>query len=246
MNKISPDEFLRRIRILQAQLTPIWENGRPPKIDPHEGPHWTLPGRSRPVSIGRVESYLLFNLVVHTVARKVFEIGTGFGYSSWWLAGGTAQLDGQRWLGSLDNYTEGTLGIDGFNFAKSGASRLGLADFVHYFWGNSPDIVSQSIGRQRIDLVFIDGDHLGNQPIIDYQAVVQFLHSKSIVVFHDATERYSVPRAILMAKKDGWIPIVLPTSCDMAVCIKDQTQRVLIEKSFQLARNFHLCKFVRV
>ena len=72
----------------QELLTPVWPPGRNPRA-PWDGRHFALPRHLlRPISVSFIEARVLANLVALLDCRVVLEIGTGFGYSTAWLARG--------------------------------------------------------------------------------------------------------------------------------------------------------------
>jgi len=136
--------FLEQLDELHIQLEEIWPNGREAVCCAKDGHHFTLKGFSRPVSIGRVEAYILYNISKRFSVKRAFEIGTGFGYSSLWLAAAiVANYGNYGWLGSIDNQSEGELGNIGLEFARAAAQSLGISPVTHYFVGGSrKDIVN--------------------------------------------------------------------------------------------------------
>ena len=215
--------LMQAILKVQSELELVWPNGREPSCCPLDGEHYSLPGQPRPVSISKVESHLLYNLVIATASRSVFEVGTGFGYSSLWLAAAVHSLYGaEGWVGSIDNYSEGGRAGEStarHQVAQALAKRLNLSETVTYFVGESPSDLS-SVIWSPLDLVFIDGNHHGEQPTLDYQGLRPFLTSDSLIVWHDVQSKYSVANGIANAIKDGWSPVTLPTSCRMTVCYR--------------------------
>jgi len=225
---------------LHSSLNILWPEGREESCCKSDGPHFTVNGYDRPVSIGQVEARLLFNLCSLRKVRTAFEIGTGFGYSSLWIASAIVKTYGQNgWVGSLDNYSEGGLGIKGLEFARSSSRSMGLDNIIHYIVGTSPDDIDPSTVPE-IDFGFIDGNHNGNQPTRDYRALQTVLSSAGAIAFHDANSRYTVSEAIACAINDGWSPIVFPTSCRICVCYKKEEDFSLAIRAFEAARILQL------
>ena len=82
------EHFLAGMADVEGRLDSNWPQGRRPDAVPGSGGNFSLPGFSRPVSVDRIEGRFLYNLAVQLQARVALEIGTGFGYSTLWLAGG--------------------------------------------------------------------------------------------------------------------------------------------------------------
>lgn len=240
MNSSSPGTgFLERLQRLEARLRPIWHNGRPPKNDPKAGPHWVFPGTRRPVSVGCAEAFFLSNVARASCAVTAFEIGTGFGFSSWWLAQGLEGREGS-WLGSIDDYSEGKKGRDRFDFACLGAKLLDMEDRMRYFIGVSPVDVVKAVGSRTLDLAFIDGGHHGEQPVLDYLALEPFLADNSLLIFHDVNPRYSVGEAVRRALHDGWRTVRVPSSCDIVVCYRRSDAISVVESAYLAATEHRL------
>ena len=221
MGEDMAEEFLALMDGVHARLRVMWPNGREAECCENDGSHFALLEHSRPVSLGQVEARLMYNLVVRMNAMRVFEVGTGFGYSSFWLGAAVKRLHGSSgWVGSIDNQSEGSVGADAQLFAVENASRLGLAETNHYFLGTSPRDIERFLSG-TVNIAFIDGNHRDSQPSEDYIGLRPFLEVSSALVWHDVQSQYDVCDGISMAIRDGWSPVVFPTSCRLCVCYKD-------------------------
>lgn len=229
-------KFLNQMRYLQTNLDLIWRHGRAPMNDPKEGPHWTIKNSKRPVSIGRVEGYFLYNLVRILNYKNVFEIGTGFGYSSWWIGSGLKKSETTCWLGSIDNYSEGEQSKKLLDFAIQGSNYLNLSSILNYFIGQSPADIDKCLGLKKIDFAFIDGNHHLSQPLLDYKGIQPYMNDLSCIVFHDNSKKYTVNEAVKFASKDGWIIKKFSTSCKMVLCLRSSKILSKVEIAYKLAR----------
>ena len=239
-NSMNIEIFNNKIEDLHSILETVWPSGREKSCTASDGHHYSLPGHTRPVSLGRVESHFLFNLVVAVRAKRVFEIGTAFGYSSFWLGFAVHLLDAAHgWVGSIDNHSEGTLGREGFDFAHKTAEHIGLTGNIQYFVGNSPTDIHKYL-TSSVDLAFIDGDHNGLQPAEDYRGLKPYLENARLLVWHDVQARYNVKDGLSEAIADGWSPIVFPTSCRMCVCYKHYSDWTAAISAFQHAEQLTL------
>ena len=231
-------EFLSGIRLVQERLTPIWLSGRRPDAIPGSGYHWTLPGFSRPVSVDRIEAFFLYNLAVALRIQSAVEIGTGFGYSTLWLAGGVYEVWGDEgWVGTIDSLKEGGLGAIGTDFAAWAVEYLGLGHVITRLVGTSPTDVAGLVGGRRVELAFIDGNHQGEQPLRDFMSLTRHLAARGVVVWHDFDKRYSVPRVVEKAAELGFAYRVFPTSCGVAVSYREPTVEGWVEIAFRAAAN---------
>jgi predicted O-methyltransferase YrrM len=233
------DESKFRLRLgeVSRQLNPIWPEGRNPRSIPGDGPHYTLSGYRRPVSVSPIEAETLKSIAQSMPVVSAVEIGTGFGFSSFWIAAGMAVTGRDNlWLGSLDSQTEGVLKEEGVAFAETAAASLGLSAIIHYAVGSSPEAVPALLDGRELDLAFIDGNHHGSQPLDDYGAVMPYMKETSLLLFHDVEPRYSVADAVNAAMKDGWSFVTLPTSCRLGACYRVPSAFDCLLASFTQAR----------
>ncbi len=97
--------------------------------------------------IGPLVGRLCQQVAMSVGARDVFEMGSGFGYSTWWFA--NAVGDGGR---VVHTDSDGKLSIE----AKSWMDKAGLGTRVHYEVGDACEIIKKYPGP--FDVVFIDVD----------------------------------------------------------------------------------------
>jgi predicted O-methyltransferase YrrM len=194
-------------------LRPVWPAGRNSLTD--DGGHWVLEECDRPVSVSTKEAVLLALLAADLAPDAIVEIGTGFGYSSAWLAYGAWIRRGWTRLITVDDGSESTSGEAARRVRSELHRRLGI-EGVEALEGSSPGVLAD-VEIPAGSLGFIDGNHHGNQPLLDYQAV-RLCCSGGLVVFHDNDHgRYTVGRAVDAAQSDGLSVTTLRTSCSMAV-----------------------------
>ena len=101
--------------------------------------------------VGPIVGRLLYQLAKITNARRIFEMGSGYGYSAFWWAlavesNGSAPDSGQVFL--TDNSKENK--IKGEAFLK----RAGLLSRIKYRIGDALEIIDRTQGE--FDIVFID------------------------------------------------------------------------------------------
>lgn len=226
--------FLKKMTLVQEKLYPIWKKGRFKSCISNDGFHWRMKGFWRPISISSIESIILYNLVITLKIKKAFEIGTGFGYSSFWIASAIFNQYGKKgWFRSLDNYSEGKLGIKGYDFAIENSKFLGFDKISEYCIGKSPEDVNRVINNHIIDLIFIDGNHHGMQPLIDVKSVLNNIDENSVILFHDVNSRYNVKNAVNFLEDNGWKFLLFPTSCNLGICYRNN--EIQIKKAFNFA-----------
>lgn len=224
-----------KLKTLQSKLNEIWINGKPPNDHINWGPHYCFPNSKRPVSVGKIESYFLYNLTKQVKPKISLEIGTGFGYSSWWISGAIGETGK---LFSIDNFSEGENIIEKRNFINNSKKFLEITNTT-YIEATSPNDLPFILGDQIIDLAFIDGEHYLNAPLNDFQGLNKYLSDSSIVIMHDVQKKYDVNKAIDYAVKIGWNCKLFKTSCGMAILYKELNVSKL-DKAFDLSNMLKL------
>ena len=97
--------------------------------------------------IGPLVGRLCMQIAMAVGARDIFEMGSGFGYSTWWFA--QAVGEGGRVV-----HTDGDAKLS--NEAKGWLDKAGLGARVHYEVGDACEIIKKYPGP--FDVVFIDID----------------------------------------------------------------------------------------
>lgn len=228
------EKFLRECSSMETQLDTVWPDGRYTPCIPGTGIHYRLPQSTRPVSVSRAEGRALLFLAKLMNAQCAFEVGTAFGYSALMIAAGISAGRGRGWVCSLDAQLEGEIGERGVNFARKWSVKLGLQDTLHFAKGYSPQDVPKIVGNRRIDLLFIDGNHREQQPLLDLKATFPFLANDAVIAWHDAHESYGVPTAIAHAELLGFQTVFFETSCRLAISSRYSRHLELAEQAVEL------------
>lgn len=97
--------------------------------------------------VGPEVGRLLQQIVMLTGAKRVFEMGSGFGYSTLWFA---------RALGEGGHVTHTDGDQQNSQLAKSFLERAGVADRVTFLVGDARDLLRQTDGE--FDIIFCDID----------------------------------------------------------------------------------------
>lgn len=233
--------FLQSIEAIHKELDSVWKNGRYPNTVKNSGCHWSLPGHRRPVSISVMEGYILYNIAYAMNAANVIEIGTAFGYSTLWIAGGLrSNRVANNWLASVDCLSEGTLGNTGILFAKKKVNEIGLDSIVHFHNDRSPESLPKITKDKKLCMAFIDGDHKNDQPSRDYLGISPLLRDSGIIIWHDVDESYDTPKAIKLAEKDGFYTVEFNTSCKMCASYREPKEELVLRDAFSASRCFRL------
>jgi len=99
--------------------------------------------------IGPATGHLCYLLTRLTGARRVFELGSGFGYSTAWFARAVKENGG----GSVHHVVWDE---DLSHAARENLSALGLADVVEFHIGEAVDTLTRAVGP--FDIIFNDID----------------------------------------------------------------------------------------
>jgi len=201
---------------------------------PEDGKHFAPKGSSRPLSVSHIEAKFFFNLVSLTQPNNVLEIGTGFGYSSSWMAAAMRHSNTRGMIFTVDDWSEGDPRINRMAIASDIWTTLGISEHITQLVGTSPHII-ENTSLPQMNLIFIDGNHRGDQPVADYHACKRLLFDRTLVLFHDAQARYGVDRAIELAQRDGFSIMRLNTSCEPCIAYKSLEGKAYVEHALGLA-----------
>eukprot|EP01129_Flabellula_baltica_P016526 TRINITY_DN8847_c0_g1_i1.p1 TRINITY_DN8847_c0_g1~~TRINITY_DN8847_c0_g1_i1.p1 ORF type:complete len:272 (+),score=47.03 TRINITY_DN8847_c0_g1_i1:89-817(+) len=147
--------------------------------------------------LSRDEAHILFNAALSMNGCNALEIGSHIGWSTLHLALGGVLLDviepqlihDPRVLLSL---------IQSINIA-------GLQQQIRLIPGFSPQSVHQTAQKEdkKWSLIFIDGNHNEDYPLLDAQACEQYAEETCMIFFHDIAFP-SVAAGLLYLRDQGW------------------------------------------
>ena len=178
-------------------------------VNPHPGDfHLTMTDHPYPVSISFREMQLLADLVRgHPAAGpfRVLEIGTGFGLSAVFLGCVAAARPAGHEVVTVDPFVEDRLTdyaavsdpgydpaavdyADNLSFQSAQALRREFPELtVRQVLDPSPQCFAHpAIAGTRFDLLFIDGNHFGEQPTLDFDGAATVANPDALFVLHDA------------------------------------------------------------
>lgn len=118
---------------------------------------------------------LLFRIVNYYKSETILELGTSFGISTLHMAAANAQSQ----LITIEGCPE-TSAIAKQNFQKLGFKNIQSET------GNFDDVLNKILpGIEKLDLVFVDGNHQKDATLNYFQKCIAKSHSKSIFIFDD-------------------------------------------------------------
>lgn len=175
--------------------------------------------------IGPACGHLCYLLARLTGARQIFELGSGFGYSTAWFARAVRENGGGTvhhvvWDEGLSNRARDYLG------------RMGLTDLVRFHVGEAVAELSRQPGP--FDLVFNDIDKAGypaSLPVIadrlapgGLMIVDNLLWSGRILDPADQSAATEGVRELtrLVFADPGWIPSIIPLRDGMLVAVRQR------------------------
>ena len=161
-------QFFQRLDQAAAEL--LDERDRYGHVDlsgylPWMGPRYGFRGRDVPLSIFRGEGIALFLLARTLKPAVIAECYTGTGYAAACLAAGAPTA---RVL-SVDNYSEGGVGDEGFRVAQAIRDRLDLTH-LDLIRGSTGELNARLNGRS-VDVYLSDGPY-GGAPNLDVNVTV--------------------------------------------------------------------------
>ena len=123
----------------------------------------------------RKHAELLFRLVNHFQPKKILELGTSLGLTTMYLASASKKaqvitIEGSK---SLADYAQN-------QFIKYNFSNINLVN--GNFNNQLPDVIDK---LDKIDFVFIDGNHEKNATLNYFNLLLSKTHEKTIMVFDD-------------------------------------------------------------
>jgi predicted O-methyltransferase YrrM len=178
-----------------------------------EAPHvWRIDDRSPSKGIGVLsieEATLLFNLAQPHAGRRGLAIGCHFGWSTAHLL--AAGLD-------LDVVDPSLYRPEQHQAVTKSLRQVPTAGGFRLWAAYSPSIIPaiRAVASPPWSFVFIDGDHEGDAPRLDAEAVLPWLHETAVVVFHDLVSPY-VAAGLDVFRNQGWRTQVFNTMQIMGV-----------------------------
>lgn len=131
-----------------------------------------------PGSVGADTAACLYHLIRETQPDLVFEIGCYLGFSTLHIAKGLKE----NRRGRLVSFDLGTL------WASAAVREAGLAEYVQLIQGCSDVSAKQYVlnsGDEKIDILFIDGDHTRRGCVRDFNTLESYVREGGYVIFHD-------------------------------------------------------------
>jgi hypothetical protein len=157
------------------------------------------------------EATILHNYGLRAGGGEALEVGSWVGWST--LALGLA---GVR-VTVIDPLLEGSPQAETL---ASALARSGLADVVEGVAGRSPEAVEALTGvGRRWSLFFVDGEHLGEAPLLDAKACSAAARDAAVIVLHDAVQK-NVCDALAWLAEHGWCCGIHRTAQLLAVAWK--------------------------
>ncbi len=118
---------------------------------------------------------ILFNIARHMKAETILELGTNLGLGAAYLASSNSKsrVESVEGCPQLSQVARNALPIIGINNVTVTSGKF----------SEQLDIICAKL--EKIDLVFVDGDHSYNGTVEYFNTIKPYLHPQSIVVFDD-------------------------------------------------------------
>jgi len=167
-------------------------------------------------SLSNNEFFTFYNLSFYLKPKNILIIGNSYGVSAVFLS----LLFPDSNLVAIDKYR--TKGIEFTNKLLSHLKGKKIA-----LKGDSPNdvksIVKENFSNNKVDLVLIDALHTNKAQIDDYEAILPFLSSSSVVVFHDVINCNLIDSYNFLKQKYNFNGFLLTKTCSgMAITFKSK------------------------
>ncbi len=166
----------------------------------------------------RDEAAILYNSALLFRGKPCLEVGCWRGWSAVHLALGSCSLDIIDPVFAEPEFVESVL---------NSCESAGVLDFVTLHTGFSPgaiDELSQATGK-KWSLAFIDGDHEGDAPRLDAEAVMRNAADTAMVLFHDLASP-DVAAGLNAMRNAGWRTMIYQTMQIMGVAWRGNVEPV--------------------
>ena len=150
---------------------------------------------THPASISPQQGEFLRSIILNTNPSVVVEIGTFMGSSAIWIGSALHDCKKNGKLYSIDLFNDilpcrgqrtRSL-IDPQKFVEDKILQSSLQNDIQLIKGNSIEIGNQwrNISSEKIDVLFIDGDHTIKGCVDDLQSFLPHLNKEGIIILHD-------------------------------------------------------------
>jgi predicted O-methyltransferase YrrM len=200
----------------------------------------TMNGHEFPKSLTETEFLFIKDLIIRYNLKNGYEVATGFGVSTLAAGLGFKQTGGK--LITLDSYIEEYTqdykkywhknpevykNSDGWKSVNCFIEHFGLQEVITPKVGWSPDDVGSVIEeytKKSFDFAFIDGGHFSEQIIKDVEAILPYMDSKFVMVFHDTFPNFFTEKVMVYLEKTfGERPKIMvppPYGLNLSIIIK--------------------------
>ncbi|MCB9277152.1 MAG: class I SAM-dependent methyltransferase [Lewinellaceae bacterium] len=166
-------EQLRKKLLRDKQTIRVTDYGAGSKVA--AGPLRRISSLARYSAISPATGRMLFRLVHFTKPRRMLELGASLGIST--------AYQGAAALGASFITIEGC--PETARYASQNFQRLGLAN-IHLLNGQFQHLLPQALQHlQRLDYLYLDGDHRAGASLSYFQQCLPYAHSDSVFVIAD-------------------------------------------------------------
>ena len=142
---------------------------------------------------------LLFRIINYFKPETILELGTSFGISTLYMAVANAQSQ----LITIEGCPETSA------IAKQNFQKLGFKN-IHSETGNFDDVLNKILpGIEKLDLVFVDGNHQKDATLNYFQKCIAKCHSKSIFIFDDINYSVGMQQAWREIKSNSAVTVTV-------------------------------------
>ncbi|HHQ4592469.1 TPA: O-methyltransferase [Aeromonas veronii] len=150
---------------------------------------------SSPASVSPAQGELLRSLVYNIAPKNIVEIGCFLGVSTLWMASALKDI-GNGIVHSIDVFLPKfpylphhySCIVDPYTRIESAISDAGVENHVNLISKDSKEAyfeVKGALGDDKIDILFVDGDHTKNGCLQDFSIYRDLLSAGSYIILHD-------------------------------------------------------------
>jgi predicted O-methyltransferase YrrM len=203
LQQVRPDQAFPNMVVGDKAACPWpWFRGHVPHV-------WYVDRRAPRIGfVSRDEAAILYNIALSFRGRRALEIGCWLGWSACHLALGGVTLDIIDPVLLREDFRQSVV------HSLTAANVIGLCKL---YGGYSPAAVNElEKTGNTYSLIFIDGNHDGDAPLLDARACLPLAEEDAMVVFHDLNAP-AVGVGLEFYREQGWQTRVYQTMQIMGV-----------------------------
>ena len=148
---------------------------------------------SFPASLSPAAGELYRSLILNIAPKIIVEIGIFMGASTIWSGSAILDLEINSKIHSIDLFSNNSIDKNHYAFVENKIESAGLSNIVELHKLNSYVDFEEFVPHlenQKIDFLFIDGDHEPRGVTLDFLNFTKYLSIGGYILFHDVFPEY--------------------------------------------------------